>query len=119
MNKIHTINLGGHPFTVDEDAFEYLQAYIRSLRKHFKNSAGCEEIIGDIESRLAELLTERLDGRTIVTLREVKEVISIMGSPEEFGADPIDETIIDPDRPRKTHKDKKYCFARQITLVCW
>lgn len=64
MNKIHTINLGGHPFTVDEDAFEYLQAYIRSLRKHFKNSAGCEEIIGDIESRLAELLTERLDGRT-------------------------------------------------------
>lgn len=36
MNKIHTINLGGHPFTVDEDAFEYLQAYIRSLRKHFK-----------------------------------------------------------------------------------
>ena len=38
MNKIHTINLGGHPFTVDEDAFEYLQAYIRSLRKHFKNS---------------------------------------------------------------------------------
>ncbi|MBP8942746.1 MAG: PspC domain-containing protein [Saprospiraceae bacterium] len=107
MNKIHTINLGGHPFTVDEDAFEYLQAYIRSLRKHFKNSAGCEEIIGDIESRLAELLTERLDGRTIVTLREVKEVISIMGSPEEFGADPIDETIIDPDRPRKTHKGKK------------
>ena len=107
MNKIHTINLGGHPYTVDEDALEYLQAYVRSLKKHFKNSAGCEEIISDIESRLAELLGERMEGKQIVTLREVKEVISIMGSPEEFGAEPIDEKIIDPSRVRKSHSGKK------------
>lgn len=101
MNKIHTINLGGHPFTVDEDAYEYLQAYVRSLKKHFKNSAGCDEIIADIENRLAELLVERAEGKAIVTIREIKEVISIMGSPEEFGADPIDEKRFDPERPRK------------------
>jgi len=107
MNKIHTINLGGHPYTVDEDAFEYLHAYIRSLRKHFKSSAGCQEIINDIESRLAELLNERLQDKSIVTLREVKEVIAIMGTPEEFGADPIDEKIIDPDRPRSTKSGRR------------
>lgn len=107
MNKIHTINLGGHPYTVDEDAFEYLHAYIRSLRKHFKSSAGCEEIINDIESRLAELLNERLQDKSIVSLREVKEVIAIMGTPEEFGADPIDEKIIDPDRPKKDRSGRR------------
>ena len=107
MNKIHTINLGGNPFTVDEDALEYLQAYIRSLKKHFKNSPGCEEIISDIESRLAELMTERMEGKQIVTLREVKEVISIMGSPEEFGADPIDEKIVDPNRKKTDHNGRK------------
>jgi phage shock protein PspC (stress-responsive transcriptional regulator) len=107
MNKIHTINLGGTPFTVDEDALEYLQAYIRSLKKHFKNSPGCEEIISDIESRLAELMTERMEGKQIVSLREVKEVISVMGSPEEFGADPIDEKIIDPNRKRSDHTGRR------------
>ncbi|MEO5583015.1 MAG: PspC domain-containing protein [Saprospiraceae bacterium] len=107
MNKIHTINLGGTPFTVDEDALEYLQAYIRSLKKHFKNSPGCEEIISDIESRLAELMTERMEGKQIVSLREVKEVISVMGSPEEFGADPIDEKIVDPNRKRSDHTGRR------------
>lgn len=107
MNKIQTINLGGNPFTVDDDAYEYLQAYIRSLKKHFKNSAGCEEIISDIETRLAELLVERAEGKPIVTIREVKEVIAIMGSPEEFGADPIDEKLFDPERPRKQHKGRR------------
>ncbi|MEP7266993.1 MAG: PspC domain-containing protein [Saprospiraceae bacterium] len=107
MNKIHTINLGGNPFTVDEDAYEYLQAYIRSLNKHFKNSPGCEEIISDIESRISELLAERLEGKSIVTLREVKEVIAIMGSPEEFGADPIDERRFDPERPKKERSGRR------------
>ena len=107
MNKIQTINLGGNPFTVDDDAYEYLQAYIRSLKKHFKNSPGCDEIISDIEGRLAELLAERAEGKAIVTLREVKEVITIMGSPEEFGADPIDEKQFDPERPRKQKSGRR------------
>ena len=92
---------------VDDDAYEYLQAYIRSLKKHFKNSPGCDEIISDIEGRLAELLAERAEGKAIVTLREVKEVITIMGSPEEFGADPIDEKQFDPERPRKQKSGRR------------
>ncbi len=98
MNKIQTINLGGNPFTIDDDAYEYLQAYIRSLKKHFNDTPGRDEIINDIEARISELLLERVEGKSIVSLREIREVIVIMGSPEEFGADPIDEKTFASDK---------------------
>ncbi|MEK7255345.1 MAG: PspC domain-containing protein, partial [Bacteroidota bacterium] len=89
MNKIVSINLGGYPFTIDEDAYEHLNDYLQTIHHHFRLSEGYEEITADIESRMAELFQEKLAGRTIVTFDEVKSVIAIMGTPEDFGADPI------------------------------
>ena len=91
MNKTLTINLGGLPFIIDEDAYRRLEAYLASIHKHFRRSAGYEEITGDIEARMAELFHERLVGAPIVRARLVDEVIQIMGTPERFGADPAEE----------------------------
>ncbi|MEO1257359.1 MAG: PspC domain-containing protein [Bacteroidota bacterium] len=86
MNKISNINLGGFPFTIDEDAYQALDKYLKTIHKHFRKSEGYEEITTDIETRLAELFQEKLEGRPIVTLPDVKNVIAIMGTPEDFGA---------------------------------
>jgi len=86
MNKIFNINLGGYPFTIDEDAFKKLDKYLKAISGHFSASEGCEEIVSDIESRIAELFTENLKGRPIISMREVDKVIGVMGTPEEFGA---------------------------------
>ena len=92
MNKISNINLGGFPFTIDEDAFATLDKYLKTIHKHFRKSEGYEEITTDIETRMAELFQEKLEGRPIVTLPDVKNVIAIMGTPEDFGAaDPFME----------------------------
>ncbi|MCB9325454.1 MAG: PspC domain-containing protein [Lewinellaceae bacterium] len=94
MNKVFTVNLGGYPFTIDEDAFEYLDKYLKAIHKHFRGGDGYEEITGDIESRLAELFQESLGNRPIVTIKDVTNAISTMGSPEDFGADTLeDETM--------------------------
>ena len=53
MNKVFNINLGGYPFTIDEDAFEALNNYLQTIHRHFRHSEGYEEITGDIESRMA------------------------------------------------------------------
>ena len=87
MNKILNINLGGHPISIDEDAYQYLDRYIDTLEKHFKNSEGRDEIIEDIETRLAELMIQNLKGGKIVSLDNVKATIEAMGTPEEFDAD--------------------------------
>ncbi len=86
MNKIFNINLGGYPFTIDEDAFQKLDKYLKTISGHFSASEGCDEIVSDIESRIAELFTEHLKGRPIITMKEVDNVIAVMGTPEEFGA---------------------------------
>ena len=54
MKKSNTINLGGIIFHVDEDAFTQLQNYLNTIRSYFSKSDGQEEIIADIESRIAE-----------------------------------------------------------------
>lgn len=99
MNKIVNINLGGYPFTIDENAYDRLQAYLQSIHKHFRNTEGYEEITTDIEARLAELFQERLGNRPIVNLKDVEEVTAKMGMPEDFAAEGSTE--------EKTSKKKK------------
>ena len=71
MNKIFNINLGGYPFTIDDVAYRHLTQYLDTIKNHFDNSEGCEEIISDIEARVAELFTENLKGQSIVTSKDV------------------------------------------------
>lgn len=89
MNKTLNINLGGIAFIIDEDAYKYLDEYLTAIHNHFKNAEGYEEITNDIESRMGELFTEHLQGRTIINTKDVQTAKDIMGSLEDFGAEPV------------------------------
>ena len=103
MNKTFNINLGSYPFAIDEDAYEYIQDYLGTIRKHFSASDGCEEILYDIEVRMAELFQEHLKGRAIISMKEIDEVIMIMGKPEDFGAEPMSDTYNASGRAKPSH----------------
>jgi phage shock protein PspC (stress-responsive transcriptional regulator) len=90
MNKVFNINLGGSPLTIDEDAYRLLENYLQSLHNHFRQSEGYDEIMNDIEARLGELVQEGMGKRTIATSQDVKNAVSVMGTPEDFGAQSID-----------------------------
>ncbi|MEL6863264.1 MAG: PspC domain-containing protein [Bacteroidota bacterium] len=92
MNKVFNINLGGYPFTIDEDAYEHLSHYLETIHHHFSASEGYEDITGDIETRMAELFKEQVGERPIVTLKDVRAAIGIMGTPEDFGAEPLEDS---------------------------
>jgi len=91
MNKVFNINLGGYPFTIDDTAYEVFSNYLKKIHQHFRSSEGYEEITADIEARMAELFTDLMGDRPIVTVQHVNDAIGIMGRPEEFGAEPLDE----------------------------
>jgi len=74
MKKVVDINLGGQKFTIDEDAYQDLDQYLNSINRHFSTSSGFEDIIYDIENRIAELLSEGRDGNNIITLKKVEEI---------------------------------------------
>ena len=83
MKKTNTINLGGIIFHIEEDAFTQLQNYLNAIRSYFSTSEGQEEIVADIESRIAEIFQEKKF--SIITTIQVDEVIAIMGRPEDYG----------------------------------
>ena len=110
MNKVQHINLGSVPFTIDEDAFEHLSLYLETIHRHFRDSEGYEEITADIEARMAELFQEGLGERTIVTVKDVKDAIVIMGTPEDFGAEPIEEGATPKAEPASGYRPGKRLF---------
>ena len=88
MKKNITINLCGRLFQIDEDAYELLQQYIESLRQSFGHEAGGEEIVNDIEARIAELFDElKANGIEAITINHVKDIISRIGKPEELAGE--------------------------------
>lgn len=88
MKKIININLSGRVLPIEDSAYEQLQAYIESLRRYFANEEGRDEIINDIESRVAELLHEKIrKGATVITDADVREVVQSMGTVEDFEAE--------------------------------
>lgn len=90
MKKVETINLGGYKFVIDFDAYDTLDHYLDDIENHFNKSEGCEEIMEDIEMRMAELFQEKMESSTIINNKHVSQVIEVMGSPEDFGATSTD-----------------------------
>ncbi|MFH0756443.1 MAG: PspC domain-containing protein [Bacteroidota bacterium] len=85
MKKAIKINLHGLIFHIDDDAYEKLKSYLDTIGTYFSNKQESEEIIKDIESRIAELFQERITAESqVITLKIVNEVIDIMGNPEDI-----------------------------------
>lgn len=58
MKKTLTVNLGGTVYHIDEDAYNLLDNYLNNLRYHFRKEEGADEIVRDMETRIAELFDE-------------------------------------------------------------
>src|SRR5690606_17420407 len=103
MNKTININLANTFFHIDEQAYLKLQRYLEAVKRSFSKSQGQDEIMSDIEARIAELFSERLQhDRQVITNKEVEEIISIMGQPEDYL---VDEELFE-DQPRRNAKSK-------------
>ena len=116
MNKTTSINLGGYFFHIDEDAFRKLSNYFEAVRKSLSPD-GRDEIINDIESRVSELFTEKLGTtKQVIGLKEVDDIITIMGQPEDYKIDEeTSENIFEANyassgSTKKLYRDKENSF---------
>jgi phage shock protein PspC (stress-responsive transcriptional regulator) len=89
MNKTININLGGIFFHIDEIAYQKLKRYLDAVRRSLSDDPkGRDEIITDIESRIGELLSDKVkDVRQVVNEQDIDEVIEVMGKPEDYMVD--------------------------------
>lgn len=87
MKKVININFQGRVIPIEEGAYEILQEYITSLRNYFAKEEGRDEIINDIENRIAELFGEHLKkGASCITVGDVEKIMASMGRPQDFEA---------------------------------
>jgi len=85
MNKTVTVNISGFVFYIEEDAFNVLSSYLNRIKSIFKSDEGGDEIIDDVEARIAELFHDKLGNKKeVVIMSDVEEVISVMGKPEDY-----------------------------------
>ncbi len=85
MKKTVTVNISGIVFHIDEDAYEKLNQYLARVRERLATEEGKDEILADIEIRIAEMFQSKLGNyKKVITISDVKEVMDQLGEPEQF-----------------------------------
>ena len=88
MNKTVNINIGGLFFHVDEDAYQTLSRYFDAIKISLTDATGKDEIMKDIEMRVAELFSQRQKSdKHVINNLDVEEVINVMGQPDDYRLD--------------------------------
>ena len=117
MKKNISINISGIIFHIEEDAYEELKAYLDSINAYFSTFDDNQEIIADIESRMAEIFLSKLnEDKQVITQEDVKSLIATMGSIRDFQA--VEEPLLDEeprveeeqapgDGPKRLFRDQK------------
>lgn len=112
MKKSLTINLNGCVYQIDEDAYIQLNDYLESLKVHLSSEKGSEDILADIEARIAELFSERIrfGGLQVMTIKEVNEIVATLGHPEDFEIEhEEEEQPAEPTAQTQPRKPEKLC----------
>lgn len=98
MKKNLSVTLGGRSFTIDEDAYFALDAYIEGIRSHYAHEDPDGEIVSDFESRIADLFADEISqqgpGATI-TIDAVRRTIERVGSLDRLFDDEEEQQVED------------------------
>ncbi|MES2800479.1 MAG: PspC domain-containing protein [Bacteroidota bacterium] len=85
MKKTVSVNIKGQNFLIEEDGYDLLSNYINKLKARLANEKGGEEIIDDIEYRIAELFFQSLsENKQVVEYQTVVSVLKTLGDPADF-----------------------------------
>ena len=119
MKKTFTISLGHSVFNVEEDAYEILKMYLDSIKNYFQKMENDSEIISDFELRIAENFSSKLSsGKQYINLSDVKEVIQIMGSLDDFKEIYNDVEAEQEEEKKENNKLYRDSSNRIIAGVC-
>ena len=87
MDKTKNISLGGFSFLIEENAYTALSQYLTEVRQHLQHNSDRDEIIFDVEQRMAELLKDRTANREVIMHQDVLYLIEVPGNPEQYVED--------------------------------
>jgi len=111
MKKTISINISGILFHIEEDGYDSLRKYLDAINTHFSSYSDNQEIISDIENRIAEIFLSYLkNNKQVITAENVEKLIEKMGTIADFVAveDEKSESKIDLDSDEKEEDPYRY-----------
>lgn len=122
MKKTINVAIGGCSFTIDEDAYNALEAYLEGFKGALGTNGSSADVMEELEGRVADLLKTKLAGREVVDVAMAQEVIDQIGYPNGYKASENSNGntagcgCSDEDRPvRKLFRDPD---GKRIAGVC-
>lgn len=111
MKKVVNVSLAGRSFTLEEDAYKRLTDYLEHYKARLTVTENQkEEVMEDIEGRIAELFYQSAGGADrVVSLALVDQVASALGMPDgtqegpqpQFSSAPLQKKLYrDPDEKK-------------------
>ena len=94
MKKTISINISGIIFHIEEDGYEKLKSYLSGIGRYFATYEDSQEIIADIEARIAEIFLAKVNaGKQVITVEDVDTLIVTMGNTSDFEAVEEEESL--------------------------
>lgn len=84
MNVVKKCSIGGISFTLEQNAYDALSTYIDTLKAAYKDDPDGEEILADIEARIAELILTAQPSDAVIARPLIDNIIKQLGTPHEI-----------------------------------
>ena len=120
MNKTLDINIANQIFHIDEQAFKILKKYLDDIKTYLSKEESRDEIIQDIEARIAELFIERMiSDKQVINDNDVNEVIKVMGQPEDYNLSDEDDNSnssrTSGNAEKKLYRDREMAYISGLS----
>jgi len=94
MKKTISINISGVIFHIEEDGYDKLKSYLTTVQQYFSTYEDSQEIIADIEARIAEIFLGKVNaGKQVITVEDVEMTVLDLGTdypkPENLTSIPL------------------------------
>lgn len=115
MKKTVSVNIKGLNFLIEEDAYELLQNYLERLKARLEDEIGGNDIVEDIELRIAELCSARLnESKTVIELTDIEQIIAALGNPEDYVEPEESEEFTKTQQGNNTHRGGEKRLFRDV-----
>jgi len=112
MKKTISINISGILFHIEEDGYDTLRKYLDAINRHFSSYKDNQEIISDIENRIAEIFLSNLkNNKQVITAENVDKLIEKMGTIADFASVEEEKKGLDPDDEKVSVDEDFYKYV--------
>lgn len=108
MKKTLNVAIGGCSFTIDDDAYKALEEYLDSFKAGLDNSSSSNEVMDELEMRIAYLLKEKIGRREVIDISMVDAVLNQIG--------PISTRTVRSEESTSQQNEQQYRPGNQETV---